>query len=330
MLTRTAASFELARQVQIGCAKLGDVFAFCSGLYFRGKLAYARRFAASPLKTPSIYIITPSRGLLSVDTLVGLPELLEFGSVSIDSAEPRFTIPFRQSAVELSASGPDEADPAWKCCHRKISRHAFANLWKTSALPTEFLGRGDAVAAALYCFVRLPHTLNFNTDQCLRWPNAGHANCLCRNRSRASVEPPWRSAEQGSSQRYCGLRIFGWRVTNSCCRSNCPPPAEKRDQTRTSGHYVANCEAPVCGMCPMLAQASAGGAKAKASSISNPEGDCWWQQPRTVTDSASGDSTRLEGCVDMSAGKWAYPGHGSRCARPQAISLPRALARMPR
>jgi hypothetical protein len=44
MLTRPGATFELARQVQIGAASLGDVFAFCSGLYFRGKLAYARRF----------------------------------------------------------------------------------------------------------------------------------------------------------------------------------------------------------------------------------------------------------------------------------------------
>ena len=29
-------------------AQLGEVFAFVSGLYFRGKLAYARRFAAVP------------------------------------------------------------------------------------------------------------------------------------------------------------------------------------------------------------------------------------------------------------------------------------------
>jgi len=50
MLTRPEASFELARQVQIGAASLGDVFAFCSGLYFRGKLAYARHFAEPPVE----------------------------------------------------------------------------------------------------------------------------------------------------------------------------------------------------------------------------------------------------------------------------------------
>ena len=44
MLTRPAASFELARQIQINAATLADVYTFCSGLYFRGKLAYALRF----------------------------------------------------------------------------------------------------------------------------------------------------------------------------------------------------------------------------------------------------------------------------------------------
>jgi hypothetical protein len=48
MLTRPTASFELARQLQIHAATLGDVYTFCSGLYFRGKLAYALRFAQPP------------------------------------------------------------------------------------------------------------------------------------------------------------------------------------------------------------------------------------------------------------------------------------------
>ena len=71
MLTRPGANFELARQVQIGAATLGDVFTFCSGLYFRGKLTYARQFAAPPLGVPGVLLITPSRGLLRPETLVG-------------------------------------------------------------------------------------------------------------------------------------------------------------------------------------------------------------------------------------------------------------------
>jgi len=49
MVVSPSAQFALAQQLRAaGGAQLGDVFSFVSGLYFRGKLAYARRFAAAP------------------------------------------------------------------------------------------------------------------------------------------------------------------------------------------------------------------------------------------------------------------------------------------
>src|SRR5687768_17475078 len=78
LLTRPLAKFELARQVQIGAATLGEVFTFCSGLYFRGKLIYARRFARPSASLPGTLIITPSRGLVPAETNVGLADLAEF------------------------------------------------------------------------------------------------------------------------------------------------------------------------------------------------------------------------------------------------------------
>ena len=66
-----SARFALAEQLrsQDG-AQLGDVFAFVSGLYFRGKLAYARRFAAvtdpgNPVVGGGVHVITPTAGLRS-------------------------------------------------------------------------------------------------------------------------------------------------------------------------------------------------------------------------------------------------------------------------
>ena len=55
-------------------APLGDLFSFVSGLYFRGKLTYARRFARppepdNPIVGCGIHIITPNAGLRSPDTL---------------------------------------------------------------------------------------------------------------------------------------------------------------------------------------------------------------------------------------------------------------------
>ena len=49
MIMSAKASFPLAQQMRGRAgAPLGDIFSFVSGLYFRGKLAYARRFASPP------------------------------------------------------------------------------------------------------------------------------------------------------------------------------------------------------------------------------------------------------------------------------------------
>src|SRR5262245_45003349 len=70
------ASFALADALRSRAgAPLGDLFAFVSGLYFRGKLTYARRFAAPPdpanaIVGGGIHIITPNAGLRTPDTLV--------------------------------------------------------------------------------------------------------------------------------------------------------------------------------------------------------------------------------------------------------------------
>src|ERR1700751_6322392 len=93
MLTSPRATFELALQLQIGPASLGDVFAFCSGLYFRGKLAYARHFAEPPEGIPGVQIITAGRGLIAAETLIGTRDLSEFAKVPVDTKESRFTGP---------------------------------------------------------------------------------------------------------------------------------------------------------------------------------------------------------------------------------------------
>ena len=43
-------------------APIGDVFAFVSGLYFRGKLTYARRFAAREFRHIGIFFLRHHRG----------------------------------------------------------------------------------------------------------------------------------------------------------------------------------------------------------------------------------------------------------------------------
>jgi hypothetical protein len=102
MLTRPGASFELVRLVQIGDATIGQVFSFCSGLYFRGKLAYARHFASPPNEVVGAQVITSSRGLISCETQVGAGDLREFASVPVDCAEPRYTQPLIEAVTRLA------------------------------------------------------------------------------------------------------------------------------------------------------------------------------------------------------------------------------------
>src|SRR5689334_8072973 len=58
MLRRERAAFDLAHRFQKGEATLGEVYAFISGLYFRGKLAYGQRFGQS-------WVIVPGKGLVN-------------------------------------------------------------------------------------------------------------------------------------------------------------------------------------------------------------------------------------------------------------------------
>src|SRR5687768_11555932 len=88
LLFNEQAKFDLARRVRSpDGAPLGEVFSFLSGLYFRGKLTYARWFArAESQRASGIYVITAGRGLLSPDTPIGIGDLREFAGVPIDLA----------------------------------------------------------------------------------------------------------------------------------------------------------------------------------------------------------------------------------------------------
>jgi hypothetical protein len=142
LLTRPQANFELARQVQIGAATLGEVFAFCSGLYFRGKLTYARRFARPPPGVTGIHVITPSRGLLSPDCQIGMDDLREFSDVDVDAAEPAFTSPLQSSAKTL-ADIACEVVLLGSIATGKYVEVLLPIFGERLVFPSEFVGRGD-------------------------------------------------------------------------------------------------------------------------------------------------------------------------------------------
>jgi len=72
---------------------LGELFSFVSGLYFRGKLAYARAFAMPPPSLSGSFVITATGGLLSPETVVTLDRLREFAASDIDPSNERYRAP---------------------------------------------------------------------------------------------------------------------------------------------------------------------------------------------------------------------------------------------
>ena len=78
---------------------LGEAFTFMSGLYFRGKLGYARAFGRH--HTP-VLVITPTRGLLPPDLVVNADLLREFAAVDVDADDQRYRKPLDRSLRQLT------------------------------------------------------------------------------------------------------------------------------------------------------------------------------------------------------------------------------------
>src|SRR5438128_2181354 len=105
LLIREQAAFPLALRLRgREGAELGEVFSFLSGLYFRGKLAYARSFARCHGGVPGALVITPTRGLVSAESRATLDLIREFASVPIDVREERYRRPFERDARRLAKS----------------------------------------------------------------------------------------------------------------------------------------------------------------------------------------------------------------------------------
>jgi len=146
LLFNELAAFPLATRLRSGDgASIGEVFSFLSGLYFRGKLTYASRFARPPLGAGGTMVITSSRGLLAPETVVMLDDLREFAGVPIDSGEPRYAAPLASDAsrlLERTGTGTEIVLLGSVASDKYVS--ILGEIFGERLLfPTEFVGRGD-------------------------------------------------------------------------------------------------------------------------------------------------------------------------------------------
>lgn len=151
MVSSPVATFELARRLRSDAgAPLGDLFAFVSGLYFRGKLAYARRFANPPdpedaTVAGGVLVITPNAGLRAADTQVTIDSFRAFAKTSIDLANRSYRAPLEQSArAVLAAAGPDcDVVLLGSIASGKYVEVLQPIFGDRLVFPPAFVGRGD-------------------------------------------------------------------------------------------------------------------------------------------------------------------------------------------
>jgi hypothetical protein len=145
LLLNPRAGFDLARRLQAEGAPLGEVFSFLSGLYFRGKLAYARAFADPPGAAPGVLVITPSDGLVSPDEPVTVETLRRYASVPIDLGEHRYLAPLLGDALRLAEAAPTPCGIVLlgSVATGKYGAPLAAVFGARLLFPPSFAGRGD-------------------------------------------------------------------------------------------------------------------------------------------------------------------------------------------
>jgi len=151
LLLAPNAGFDLARRLQSRRgAPLGEVFSFVSGLYFRGKLAYARRFArppdpADPVTAGGVLVITPNAGLRAADTPVTTASFRAFAEVDIDIANLAYRRPLARAARALRTAIGDECEVVLlgSIASGKYVDVLLPIFGTRLVFPPHFVGRGD-------------------------------------------------------------------------------------------------------------------------------------------------------------------------------------------
>jgi hypothetical protein len=150
LLLNQRAAFPLAVRLHSATGiTLGEAFSFLSGLYFRGKLSYAHRFARPPLGEPGVLVITTDRGLLPADTMITVGDLREFGDVDIRSDQPRYRVPLERDVARLRRHGDVELVLLGSIATGKYVDVLLETMGTRLLFPSEFVGRGDMSRGAL-------------------------------------------------------------------------------------------------------------------------------------------------------------------------------------
>src|SRR5947208_5906932 len=145
MILSEQAEFDLARKLRDPKGvPIAEVFTFLSGLYFRGKMAYANAFARPLRGMPGVFVITPTRGLVDARTRIRLDDLREFAVVDIHKNDPRYRAPLERDTRRLAKKLPPRTEIILlgSIATGKYVDVLLANFRGRLRFPAEFVGRG--------------------------------------------------------------------------------------------------------------------------------------------------------------------------------------------
>jgi hypothetical protein len=151
LLFSPKSDFEIARQLrEPGGAALGELFSFVSGLYFRGKAEYARRFAQAQTGQAAL-VMTAGGGLCGLSERVTLERLRGWAAVSIRHDNPHFTAPLQRQASALLETHDESTRFVLlgSVASDKYVAPLLEVFGERLLYPSQFLGRGDMSRGAL-------------------------------------------------------------------------------------------------------------------------------------------------------------------------------------
>lgn len=125
---------------------IGEIFQFLSGLYFRGKLAYARAFANPPRELPSgVFVITTGAGLVDAATPITADAIRAFAGVDIRASNASYRQPLEKTARGILEEGGEEMDVVLL---GSIASGKYVDVLgpifgERLLFPPAFVGRGD-------------------------------------------------------------------------------------------------------------------------------------------------------------------------------------------
>ena len=151
MLFSANAQGDVAQRLRNSSVPLGEVFSFISGLYFRGKLAYAERFKNPPPGVAGVHIITATAGLLLPEEPMTIAALKSISAANVDPENPEYRKPLDRDASRLR----ELTDPLTQfvllgsIATEKYAQPLLEIFGERLLFPRDFVGRGDMSRGSL-------------------------------------------------------------------------------------------------------------------------------------------------------------------------------------